>query len=186
MFIVLMLPLDKSFHKVKCYSLTVTQASGTTASNVVRREKNHGFKSVWPSRFIHLFIYSFNSFQKTNKQAKKTSKQLPEGRWADRPTADDRRPTADDRPPTIDDRPPTIDDRPPTIDDRPSTIDDRPTDRPSLLDDARSFGYSVGYSFFFHFDSRLSMSDDRLSTVENSIVIFVHFGAPYSIAIASK
>ena len=57
MFIVLMLPLDKSFHKVKCYSLTVTQASGTTASNVVRRKKSHGFKSA---KFIHLFIYSFN------------------------------------------------------------------------------------------------------------------------------
>ena len=125
MFIVLMLPLDKSFHKVKCYSLTVTQASGTTASNVVRREKNPRVQirvaiKIYSS--IHLFIqfiseniYSFIHFRKqTNKQAKKTSKQLPEGRWADRPTADDRRPTADDRRPTADDRP-TIDDRRRTI-----------------------------------------------------------------------
>ena len=121
MFIVLMLPLDKSFHKVKCYSLTVTQASGTTASNVVPRKKFHGFKSVWSSKFIHLFIYSFNSFQKTSKQtskqAKKTSKQLPDGRWADRP------PPTDDRPPPTD--------RPT---DRRSTAADRPTDRRSTAD----------------------------------------------------
>ena len=148
MFIVLMLPLDKSFHKVKCYSLTVTQASGTTASNVVPRKKFHGFKSVWSSKFIHLFIYSFNSFQKTSKQtskqAKKTSKQLPDGRWADRPPptdrpTDDRPPPTDrptDRPPTIDR--PTIDRRRPTAADRP-TIDRRPTTHDHLLRRRRFF-----------------------------------------------
>ena len=139
--------------------------------------------------FIHLFIQFVSENKQTSKENKQAITGRPMGRPTDRrrSTTDRRRPTADDRRPTADDRRPTADDRRPTADDRRSTIDDRrPTDRPSLLDDARSFGYSVGYSVFFHFDSRLSMSDDRLSTVENSIVIFVHFGAPYSIAIASK
>ena len=100
-----MLPLDKSFHKVKCYSLTVTQASGTTASNVVRRKIIPRVQirvAIKIYSFIHLFIYSFQKASKQRKQASKYSKR-PMGRsTTDRPTADDRRPT-DDRPSMIDD-----------------------------------------------------------------------------------
>ena len=86
-----MLPLDKSFHKVKCYSLTVTQASGTTASNVVRRK-------IIPRVQIRVAIkiYSFIHFR---KQASKENKQAntARGRWADRrSTTDRRRPTTRD------------------------------------------------------------------------------------------
>ena len=106
-------------------------------SNVIRRKKSHGFKSVRQSKFIHSIhsIHSIYFRKQTDKQAKKTSKQLPEGRWADRSTTTDRPPTIDD------DRPPTIDDRRR----RSTTMTSdryryrRPThDRPSMIDDARS------------------------------------------------
>ena len=178
MFIVLMLPLDKSFHKVKCYSLTVTQASGTTASNVVRRGKNPRVQ-IHVAIKIYSFIHLFIQFISEIKQASKENKQAITGRPMGRPTADDRRRPTDRRRSTTTDRPPTIDDRPPTIDDR------RPTDRPTT--DHR---WSTTHDrllrrllfVFLHFDGRLSMSDDRLSTVENSIVIFAHFGAPYIVS----
>ena len=156
MFIVLMLPLDKSFHKVKCYSLTVTQASGTTASNVVRRKKIPRVQihvAIKIYSFIHLFIQFISENKQTNKQAKKTSKQLLEGRWADRPT--DRRRPIDRRRPTDrpTDRPPTTDrrstDRPPTTD--RSTIDRRrsTTDRPTIDDRRRTITcFGDCYSFF--------------------------------------
>ena len=78
-------------------------------------KKTHRFKSMWPSKFIHLFIYSFihsiHFRNQTNKQASKENKQAITGRPMGRST-DRRRPTADDR------RRPIDDDRPPTIDDR--------------------------------------------------------------------
>ena len=122
MFIV---PLDKSFHKVKCYSLTVTQASGTTVRSVVPRKKIPQVQILCGHQ--NLFIYSFNFRKQTSKQAKKTSKQLPK---ADGPT--DRRrsttTTADDRSTT------TIDD-----DDRRRPIDDDDRRRPIAVDRATDF-----------------------------------------------
>ena len=141
-----MLPLDKSFHKVKCYSLTVTQASGTTASNVVRREKNPRVQihvAIKIYSFIHLFIYSFIHSIHFRKQTSKQRKQASNYRKADGPI---------DRPPTIDDdrRRPT-DRRRSTTTDRPPTIDDRrPTDRRPTIDDRRRTIACFGdcYSFF--------------------------------------
>ena len=97
------------------------QASGATDKAMLFEGKN-------PTGSIRaaIKIYSFNStyFRKqTDKQAKKTSKQLLEGRWADRPTT-----TTSDRS-TTDARPP-----PPP----PTAADRRTTDRPSMIDDARS------------------------------------------------
>ena len=115
--------------------------------------------------FIHLFIYSFNSFQKTSKQASKQANIASNYRKADGPT--DRPPTTDR--PTADDRrrpPTTAADRPTDRRRPPPTADDRPT-----IDDRRRTITCFGDVVFLHFDGRSSMSDDRPSTVENSIVI---------------
>ena len=141
MFIVLMLPLDKSFHKVKCYSLTVAQASGTTVSNVVPRKKIPRVQIRVVIK-IYSFIHSIHFRKQTNKQNKQAR--------ADGPT---------DRPPTIDDDRPTIDDRPtdrPTADDRR-----RPTDRRRSTTHDHLLRRLL--FVFLHFDGRLSMSDGRLS-----------------------
>ena len=145
MFIVLMLPLDKSFHKVKCYSLTVTQASGTTASNVVPRKKIPRVQIRVVIK-IYSFIHFISGNKQTNKQASKQIQQAITGRPIDRyryrPTIDDDRPPTTDRRtdrPTIDDDRPTDDRRRPT--DRRSTTTDRrrspTTDRPPTIDDDR-------------------------------------------------